>query len=324
MPSATEPRESPVAAGSGVLRLLAAEPSGAILTQLADGSLRSSRLMERLSAYSPRTVYRRLGELEQQGAIARRKLAITPPAVAYELTRPGAELLRMVDGPVSGWLRYRRATATEVQATASLALLAESWETAIFHELGCDERSLTELGEILALTHHQTGRRVKRLAAAGILIRRTGEDRIARYSLSETARLGAAVIAAAAAWEADLAMERSTTLDLGDAVALLAGTLSLPRLPDHPGQVLGLTVSQESENGDGARFASLWAAVEAGGTVHCGLGPAPEPDGWAQGSVAAWLGVVLDGKRGGLQVGGDTALVDTHLTCLHTRLRKVG
>jgi len=324
MPSATELPESPVAAGSKVLRLLASEPSTAIVGHLAEGPLRSSRLMERLPTCSPRTVYRRLADLERLGAIARRRLAITPPAVAYELTAPvGEDLLRAVEGPVQGWLRYRKGIATEVHASVSLNLLAESWETSIFHELSCRERALTGLGEAVGLTHHQIGRRAKRLAAAGILDRNVGEDRMTRYSLSESARLGASVIAAVARWEADHVRGSKASLDLADVAALLASVLCLPCLPDRSGEVFALTVGREGENGATPRFASVWADVGDGGAVSCGFGPAPDPDGWAQGSVVAWLGALLDGKRGGLRVGGDAELIDAHLTRLHARLSGV-
>jgi len=325
MPSATELAEPPVAAGSRILRLLAADPSAAIVCALADGPLRSARLNEGTPAYSPRTLYRRLGELERLGVVERQRLAVTPPAVAYELTAPaGRELLSIIEGTVAGWLRRHAGEPVQAQASASLALLAEAWETGIFRGLSCVERSLTELGEATELTHHQVGRRAKRLASAGILDRRVGSDHITRYLLSESGRLGAAAIAAAVRWEQDYRPQLAARqLSLADGTALVASALSLPRLASHAGQVFGLTVQAQGD-GDGRapRFSALWAEVDEAGEIACRSGPAPEPDGWAHGSVDAWLAALLDGKRGTLQTGGDEALVDAHLTRLHSRLRR--
>lgn len=325
MANAIEIAEAPAAAGSRVLRLLAADPSAAIVSSLAEGPVRSGRLKEQLPAHSPRTVYRRLEELERLGVIDRQRLNLNPPAIAYALTSPaGRGMLDVVEGPMDGWLRLQAGQRVGERPSGSLALLAESWETQIFHALSCEERSLTELAEQTRLTLHQAARRAKRLAAAGILDRRTGKDRITRYLLSDIGRLGAAVIGAATRWEAAYLVEPSTgSLDLEDCTALLAGALSLPRLPPHSGRVLGLTVEAEPNGRREPRIASLWAEVREAGAVTCGFGPATDPDAWAHGSVPAWLAALVEGKRGALRVGGDNALVDAHLTRLHARLRRL-
>jgi len=326
MPNAIDIAETPVAAGSRVLRLLAADPSAAIVSAVAEGPLRSGRLKEALPTHSPRTLYRRLEELERLGALERQRLNVSPPAIAYELTAPaGRDLLDIVEGPVAGWLRLHARERLGERTSASLSLLAEAWETQIFHGLSCDERSLTEIGEETELTHHQAGRRAKRLAAAGILDRETGKDRITRYLLSDLGRLGAGVIGAAARWEETyLAGSMGDPLELDDCTALLAGALALPRLQPYSGSVLGVTVEAEPNGNGSSRVASLWAEVGEAGAVACGFGPAPNPNAWAHGSVAAWLAALIDGKRGTLRVGGDHALIDTHLTRLHARLRRLG
>jgi DNA-binding HxlR family transcriptional regulator len=326
MANAIDIAEPSVAAGSSILRLLAADPSAAIVAVLADGPLRSGRLREALPSHSARTVYRRLEELERLGVIERLRLNVNPPAIAYELTAPaGRDLLDVVEGPVEGWLRLQASSQLEERRSASLALLAETWETQIFHALGCEERSLTEIGEETELTHHQAGSRAKRLAAAGILDREAGKDRITRYLLSDVGRLGAAVIGAAARWEeTHLTDSGNGRLDLDDCTSLLAGALALPRLRGYGGRVFGLTVEAEPNGSGEPRVASVWAEVGETGAVACGLGSGPRPDAWAHGAIPAWLAALVDGRRGALRVGGESALVDAHLTRLHAELRRLG
>src|SRR5690349_757793 len=88
VPVPTDIAELSRTAGSRVLRLIAADPSAAIVGALSDGPLRSGRLREALPAHSPRTVYRRLEELERLGVLERQRLNASPPAIAYELTAP--------------------------------------------------------------------------------------------------------------------------------------------------------------------------------------------------------------------------------------------
>lgn len=292
MPNVIDIAPPPLTAGPQVLRLLAAEPAGAIVAALADGPLRSGRLKEALPAHSPRTVYRRLEELERLGVIARQRLHLSPPAIAYELTAPaGRDLLDLVEGPIGGWLRLQGGKSVPGQASFSLALLAEAWESQIFHSLSCDSRSLTELGEKTDLTHHQAGRRAKRLAAAGILDRSSGRDRITRYRLSDQGRLGAALIAAASRWEDEYISDpKAGSLDVDDCTALLAGALSIPRLPQFFGRVLGLTVEADPNADVEPRFAALWAEVAEAGRRSLRI-----RSRFGSGRLGSWLCLSLAG-----------------------------
>ena len=149
-------REPPVPSASRLIRLLATESSGEILRALSAGPLRSAELTDRLAQFSPRTIYRRLDELEELEAITQLNLATAPPTVLYELTvRPGRELLRVLDQVAGAWLGRWHHGVAEGQRWGLLALLADGWDSAIVRELNSEPRSLSELGVVSDMTYHQ-------------------------------------------------------------------------------------------------------------------------------------------------------------------------
>lgn len=312
-------REPPVPSSSHLIRLLATESSGAILRALGAGPLRSAQLTDRLAEYSPRTIYRRLDDLEQVWAIEQRRAATAPPTVAYELTvAAGRELLGVLDGPARAWLRRWHQGPADEQRWGLLALLADGWDSAIVRELSREPRSLTELGVVSDMTYHQLARRMTRLAAAGLL-ERIDESRPARYTLSEQARLGAILIASTARWERRHLAGRAQLLLITDVVALLRTVLPLVRLPEQAGAAIVLTVQADVLPAGSQRYGSVRVEVEDGGEIRCVDREDAPPDAWALGSIDAWLLAVIEGDGSKLQVGGERALVEEQLGRLRAR-----
>lgn len=313
-------REPPVPSASGLIRLLATESSGEILRTLSAGPLRSAELTDRLPQFSPRTIYRRLDELETLKAVAQRSMATAPPTVIYELTvGPGRELLHILDEVAGVWLGRWHQGVAEGQRWGLLALLADGWDSAIVRELSSEPHSLSELGVASDMTYHQLARRVTRLTAAGLLVKGDA-SRPVRYELSEQMRQGTVVIAAAARWERRHLLDRTRALAPGDVLALLRGSLPLVRLPEHLGATISLTVEAENRlPAPPQRFGSLQVEVGADGMVACSERAETTPDAWVRASIDAWLDALVEGDCAALQIGGERSLVAGQLRCLRAR-----
>jgi DNA-binding HxlR family transcriptional regulator len=303
-----------------LIRLLATESSGEILRALSAGPLRSAELTDRLAQFSPRTIYRRLDELEELEAITQLNLATAPPTVLYELTvRPGRELLRVLDQVAGAWLGRWHHGVAEGQRWGLLALLADGWDSAIVRELSSEPRSLSELGVVSDMTYHQLARRVARLAAAGLLTR-SKASRPSRYEPSEAMRQAMVVVAAAARWERRHLLDRAQPLPVGDALALLRGSLPLVRLSEHAGAVTALTVEADDRTADSPqRFGSLQVEVALNGEIEFRERSDASPDAWVRAPIDGWLDALVEGDCAALRVGGERALVEGQLRCLRAK-----
>lgn len=323
MSRGSEPQGLPAASVADVLRVLGVGVNHAILRRLSKGPLRSEELKKGIAHYAPRTVERHLPDLIRLGAVAQERDAGTaPPAVTYELTRPaGRDLLHVLEvealpGPLDS--AGARAAA---QAPAKFKLLAEAWESGIAAEVGCEAQAQTELAKkIERLSFHQLGRRLRRLGAGGMLSGRPGKDGHKRYEPTEEMRRSLAVaVAAIGHWRRRHVVADGAGLSAAETASLLRCALPLVGLPECAGKTLTLTVVGEDEES-----VSLWGRAERGGHVRCGRGEGASAAGSVRGTVTTWITVLLDGKRGRLQVGGDCALVDACTSGLRRQLRGEG
>jgi DNA-binding HxlR family transcriptional regulator len=69
-----------------------------ILRALSAGTLRFGQLQRALPGVSAKVLSQRLRELEGEGLIARTVLPCTPPAVEYQLSASGGELVTLLLG----------------------------------------------------------------------------------------------------------------------------------------------------------------------------------------------------------------------------------
>lgn len=106
---------------------------------------------------------------------------------------------------------------------------------------------------------------------------------------------------------------------MADGVGALCATLPLIRLYDQVDAILEFTVT-----GDGhpqSPAGRLWARLQAGRVMRCGLGSAPEAATIrAQGSVEAWMAAVLDCRPSALSASGRAHLGIKVVRELHARL----
>ncbi len=77
--------------------ILGAKWTALIVHDLSEGPRRFSDLERALPGISPRTLSERLRALEQEGIVARRSYAESPPRVEYELTDKGQALLPIIE-----------------------------------------------------------------------------------------------------------------------------------------------------------------------------------------------------------------------------------
>jgi DNA-binding HxlR family transcriptional regulator len=76
--------------------IIGAKWTALLVHDLSEGPRRFTELEHSCCGISPRTLSERLKELEQDGLVARRSYAESPPRVEYELTARGRALLPII------------------------------------------------------------------------------------------------------------------------------------------------------------------------------------------------------------------------------------
>lgn len=310
----------PGAAIADVLRLLSTGATGAVLMALGDGPLRTKQLTERVSGYTPRTIYRYTDKLTKLEIIEREEEPGVPSKVVHSLTDPcGRELHDLIDRFATAAMLRLPDGRVDVHAWASLGLLADLWETGIVDELSCEPRSSTELAKAgrHSLSYHQVNRRAGLLRTAGLVDDWDGPGRTRWFALTEKTRRTMGFVAGLARWRDRNAVvgyeEEMTAVEMA---WVLRASLPLMQLPDHAGKSLRLNIvgGDEPLGGEGE---DVWASLKGDGAVHsCGL-PTPSVDAGVRGKVRSWIPVALHGDMSRLQFSGDEKLARTCLTELH-------
>lgn len=296
-----------------VLRLLSGGASGAILLALGDGPLRTKELTERVRGYAPRTVYRYAGKLVEARVLERHEEPGVPSKVTHSLTRPsGQELHGLLETYAEACLSRLPSGEIDAHAWASLALLADLWESGMVAELNIEPRSLTELSRgHHSLSYHQVGRRANLLAVGGFIHELPHSGRRRPYALTDKARRAMALIVSIGRWRRrHIVAKGEAGLDAPEAATALRTALPLAILPEHGGKSFGIGVGEED----------VWASVEPGGNVFCSAIPPPDVDGHARGGVKMWVDALLDGPPEKLRTEGDDHLIRTCLSRLHAAL----
>jgi len=306
---------------AGVLRLLSAGASGAILMALGQEELRTKGLTERVPGYSPRTIYRYAGKLAELGIVARREEPGVPSKVVHSLTEPaGRELYELVEAYADASLPRLPNGDIGAHAWGSLALLADLWDSGMFDQMNRGPRTPTELarGEH-GLSFHQVSRRATLFAIGGLLRETPETARRRRYELTPQARRGMALIAGIGRWRRHhVVPEGMTGLNAGEVAALMRTALPLVALPDHSGKRFEIGISPNIENGQEEQL--VRALVGSDGGIRSEPSDEGDVDGSAHGKIPAWVDTVLDGPRNSLEIEGDVGLITQCLVRLHAAL----
>lgn len=306
---------------SGVLRLLSAGASGAILMALGEGPLRTKELTERVRGYTPRTVYRYTSKLTELGVIKRQEEPGVPSKVVHSLTEPcGRELYELIDAYADASLTRLPNGEIDAHAWGSLGLLADLWESGMIEALNFEPRSPTELarGEH-DLSYHQVNRRAGLFAIGGFLRETSTAGRRRRYELTQKARRTMALVAGIGRWRRrHIVAEGTPGLAPREAGSVLRAALPLVSMPEYGGK--GIEIEVAAEDMDGSETDMVWASVEPDGIVLAREEPPAEVDAQARGRVTHLIDALLDGSRKSIQVSGDCHLLETCLSRLNAVL----
>jgi DNA-binding HxlR family transcriptional regulator len=318
-------REDACLAGAStadVLRLLSAGATGAILMALGEGPLRTKNLTERVPGYAPRTIYRYAGKLAELEVVDREEEPGVPSKVVHTLSDPcGTELYTLVNRFADASLTRLPDGRIDAHAWASLGLLADLWEAGMIEELSCGSRSPTELAQgAHGLSYHQVNRRAGLFKASGLLYEWQSEGRRRCYGLTEKTRRKMGLIAGIGRWRHHHVVDDDNEgMTAAETATLLKVALPLVELPEQKGKCLRLSVRTD-EDAAGADGEEVWVEVTGDGSVRSCAEPPAKPDGWARGTIGAWIAAVLDGDTRSVLIGEEERLVEDALARVYETL----
>ncbi len=311
---------SPARSGTRALTLLATPISGAVLLALSDGPKRLVDLRRACGSPAQTTLRAHLRELEDVGAVEKRRGSSFPGAIECELTSAGRELLFAVSA-VKSWLEAAPEGPLSFgtsEAKAAIKALVEGWSSTMLRALAARPLSLTELdGVVTGLSYPSLERRLGAMKLAGQVKASPGqgEGKGTPYAVTGWLRQGIAPLAAAASWERRNLPADSTPIGRIDTEAAFLLTLPLLKLPAELSGSCRLGV--EMSDGTSRRLVGAMARVEDGRVASCSVRLDSTADAWATGSTSAWLRAVIRSDTDGLELGGDQRLARALLDGLH-------
>jgi DNA-binding HxlR family transcriptional regulator len=191
-------------AGTRTLNLVAAPLNAPIMRALQEEPKRQADLRDEIGHAAQTTLRTQLKKLCDAGAIKKRRRNRFPGVLEYGLTKAGVDLLS-VAGSLEAWLRKSPVGPLELSsrpARAAVKALANGWEATIAHALADTALTLTELNNAIAqLSYPSVERRLAAMRLAGLVEARNTDGPGTPYGLTEWAREGLGLIAAAARWE---------------------------------------------------------------------------------------------------------------------------
>lgn len=298
---------------AGVLNLLGTGPGCHILKELGQGPLRTKQLTERIGEFSPRSVYRCVGRMEDYGLVDRYEEPGPPSVVLRRLSEPmGRNLFRLLRsfGPTSG---------------EEMRLVGELWEAGFLDELSREPRSLMDLlGGPHDLTYHQVKRRTHISVDSGLLGVSSPQGNTGLYELTDRGRRHIGLVAGIGRWRhRHVVADGVSGLAPEEMATALRTALPLASLPAHAGMTIFLIVAGAEEYGQ-REMLQVAGAVGPDGAVSIVEDPEQEADGSATATINTWFAALLDGNRGRIRVRDDQSLVDACLTQLHEVLWDTG
>lgn len=303
-----------------LLELLGTGAAGPILMALGPRPLRTRALTERIPQYAPRTVYRHVGRLAEQGLVIRREEGGVPSVVSYSLSeRRGRELFRLLDSFAASALSRGPDGQIDEGSWTSLALLGEMWGAGWIAELGTAPRSPTELSELTpGMSFHQVNRRVHLLRSLGLLCEVSHSGRGKRYKLAPTVRREMALVAGIGRWRERHGLAgKQRGLTVAELQTVLRATLPLLKMPQHCEAQIKLGIAGAADGNGGKGSGILLVRCGRDGALRVSGNSDAPAAAWAAATVDIWLAALVDGNRGRMRVGGNLKLVDACLGGLH-------
>jgi DNA-binding HxlR family transcriptional regulator len=313
--------EATTRAGVLVLSLFSVPLNVVVLDLLADGP-KSMLEIRGVSSAPATTVRRHMRSLIDLGAVERRREGGFPGSTTYRLTRSGEDLMG-VAATVRAWLELSPDGPLELGDTAAKSVikaLTDAWGTSMLRALAARPLSLTELDLLITtISYPSLERRLAALRLNGLVRREPGPGGGTPHAVTNWLRQAVAPLAAAARWESVYARGAASPITNRDIEAAFLLGLPLLRLPADVSGSCRLAV-EFSRNGNGPRYAGVVVGVIDGEVASCVSHLQQPAVGWASGSVADWMGAVIAGDQGRLQIGGEAQLPARLLDGLHATL----
>jgi DNA-binding HxlR family transcriptional regulator len=297
---------------ASVLGLIGAGAAGPILMALGHRPLRTQSLTKHIGNCAPRTVYRHVGRLAEQGLVVRRDEGSVPSIVTYRLSKSrGRELFRLLSRYTSRPLLHGGAP-TDAEGWTVLALLGEMWGSGWIAALAEEARTPTELSELTpGMSFHQVNRRLQILRSRGLLAAASHSGRGRRYKLTPAARRAMALVAGIGRWrERQGLVEKQHGLTVPEMTALLRTVVPSIKMPQHAGRQIKLGIAGPTNRPEEKGSEILLVKCGRDGTLRFGAAGEGPPEAWAAGTIDIWLAALVDGNRGRMRVGGELKLVD--------------
>jgi DNA-binding HxlR family transcriptional regulator len=308
--------------GARVLILLAIPLNGTILTVLSDGPKPLVDLRVACGSPAQTTLRAHLRELEEIGAVTKRRGNAFPGVIECELTGAGQELL-FVAATLERWLQAAPQGPLRFggdPGKAAIRALVDSWSSTMLRALAARPLSLTELdGVIESVSYPGLQRRLAAMRVAGLVeacpVKGRGTN---PYKITAWLRQGIAPLAAAIYWERRHLPGETAPIAAIDIEAGFLLSLPLLRLPAELSGSCRLGV--ETARGGERRLAGAMVSVEDGRIASLTVRLNGRADAWTIGSAGAWLQAVIDSDTDGLELGGDQRLARVLLDRLHRTL----
>lgn len=316
------PRHVGGSAGARALGLVAAPLNAQILDELARGARRSAELRRETGSPSQTTLRARIRQLNEVGAVAKRRLHPFPSVREHVLVNGAGTELRFVAATLASWLAAAPGDGMRLggeRAHAAVKALVDGWSTGILRAL--TERPLRPAdldAAVGTLSPTALERRLVALRDAGLVEVSGGAGGPASYRVTRWLREAAAPLVVAIRWERKHLPDSTPPVGPGDAEAGLLLAVPLLRLPTEVSGSCRLGV----EFGDGSqrRLAGVTVEVEGGEVVGCGPRLDGEPTASASGPPAAWQRVTIEAHPDRLELTGETRLARAVLDGLNRTL----
>jgi len=257
----------------------------------------------------PTTMRGHLRTLTELGILERRQENAFPGAIAFELGRPGRDLLAVVD-LLGSWLAEAPMGSIELGSAAaknSVKALVEGWSSTIIRALAAKPLSLTELSRLISgLSYPSLERRLGTMRLAGLIERSTGNGRGTPYAVTDWLRRASGPLAASIRWERRHLGDQAPPVSRLDFEAVFLLAVPKARLTGEQNGLCRLGVDLQS--GGEHRLAGVVVEVKEGRVASCLTRLNGETDAWALGSPSAWLAALLEQDLERLEVGGDVQL----------------
>lgn len=306
-----------------LLALLGSPLSSTVIRRLSDGPTPLIELRRASGSPAQTTLRAHLKELDDIGAIARRRRDAFPGVIECELTPAGTELLSVADA-LERWLQEAPEGPLAFgssDAKAAIKALMDGWASTMLRALAARPLSLTELDSIIeGLSYPSLERRLGALRLTGQIEACTGNGKGTPYKPTEWLRRATAPLAAAARWERRHILDDSSSTTRADTETSFLLSLPLVRLPaELSGSCrMGVETNADQER----RLAGVIADVQKGRIASCTVRLNGSASAWVIGSATAWLHAVVDLDLDGLELGGDRRLARGVVDGLHAALFK--